>query len=218
MESVVIIIYHPDEQISTAIGEALISGPDSGIYGKYASSTDFRQAVMDQSPDAVIVGLGDGIQGEIETTRYLRRQLPSLAVIFTVMQDDNTHLLMAMKAGGAACIPETATPEIWQDECGAVLDGRRPIVNDLLRPDIAALVLGEFEAPSRLRDLQNDILISLLPAETELLLSIAAGNAVSHSNDDLNLMMRKLRSILLKLIANTDIAALLEEYTRLTTS
>lgn len=218
METAVIIIYHPDEQVSTAIGDALIGGPYSGIYGKFDSSADFRQAVLNQVPDAVIVRFGDRVDEEIETARYLRRHIPSLAVIFTVNQLDNARLLSAMKAGAAACIPEQADPETWRSECGAAMAGEWPITNDLRRQEMAALVLGEFEAPSRLRDLQNDILANLLPAETELLLGIAAGNAVPQSEDDYELMMRRLRSILFKLISNTDIAALLEEYTRLTTS
>ena len=217
MEPTVIMIYHRDEGINEAIAQALVEEPDFGIIAKYNNTTDLRRVVTSQLPDLLIMGFTEESTSELDTARYLRRHIPSLALIFTVTQEDDKHLLMVMKAGAAACVPETIPAEGWRQVVEAVVDGQWPIADQLLRPEIAALVLTEFEAPSKLRDLQNDILTNLLPSETELLLGIAAGNVTGHADIPLEPIRKSLRSIVHKLTSNNDIAMLLVEYDNLIT-
>ena len=152
------------------------------------------------------------------STRYLRRHMPSLAVILTVDKMDDQKLLECLKVGAAACVSGTdymMYGTMWQSVVSAVAEGQEPIIEAVLRPEVATLVLSEFEAPSKLRDLQNNVLTKLLPPETELLLGIAAGNVINNPNTEMTSVVKRLHSIVHKLVMNADVTIILEDYRKL---
>ena len=216
MDGTIVIINHPNKRVSREIAGALLESQDSGIIGEYGDAADFKQTVITQSPDILISSIGDKSYLNFDTARYLRRHLPSLKIIVVVDSENAAGMVMAMKAGAAACVPETAPPALWKAILTELDDGRWPIIDELLRPEVANLVLADFEAPSPLRDLQNDILTKLLPPETEMLLGIAAGNGIEYSRSDIELINKQLRAVVHKLMSNNDVTLLLAEYTKIT--
>lgn len=211
MEPIKIIIDIANKNFTMNIVRALATDPDFGVSGAAEQGPADLDDILNQLPDIVIMSIDERRRNGLISARYLRRQMPSLSVVLTSEQLDDQKLLECIKAGAAACVPGTVFVMMWQSVMGAVAEGDEPILETLYRPEIAALVLSEFEAPSKLRDLQNHVLTKLLPAETELLLGIAAGNAINHPDTTVAQIKKRLRSIVHKLVMNTDVAHILDE-------
>ena len=149
-----------------------------------------------------------------DTTRRIKRSLPSVSVILIMEKADNTQLFLAIKSGASACLTKNSDPDYLLDIIRVVSQGSHPAIDTLLQADIATMVLAEFEDMAAISAELDDFLAPLGPKESELLQSIITGKTIEQMSVELDTneenIRRTLRHILSKLIANDQSRTLFE--------
>ena len=127
---------------------------------------------------------------------------------------NNEQLFSAMKSGVSACLTKNSDPEYLLDIIRVVAQGSVPVIDSLLIPEIASLILAEFEEVAKLNAQLDDLLAILSAKETEILKSIADGKTIEQITAEVDLneenLRRNLRTILNKLVANEQSQTLFE--------
>ena len=116
-------------------------------------------------------------------------------------------LLILMRQGLVA-------PEYLVDIVRKVVEGGRPVVEQMLSPGLASRVLAEFESWFALNEQFKYLLIPLSPDETKVLRCIAAGNSLEQAavelSSDNNTVRHQLAMIIDKMVANDRSLAVLK--------
>ena len=144
------------------------------------------QAVIDASPEIVLI---DGVlpaPAGFETISRIRRELPSAAIIVLVAIEDRDTLFAAIKSGAAAFLGTKVSPDELVATIRGVAAGGYPI-NDLVATNklVAARVLDEFRTLLGHDPAAAAVFRPLSPREFEVLDQIARGM----SNKDASLAL-----------------------------
>jgi len=149
-----------------------------------------------------------------EIARRIKRSLPSVAVVLTTDKKENERLFSALRSGASACLTKDIDPDFLLNTIRVVAQGNIPLAEELLKPELAALVLTEFEDLAILNQQVDNLLAGLAEKESQILSSIAAGNSLEQVTARLDIneeaVRRNLRLILNKLVANDQARAIIE--------
>jgi DNA-binding NarL/FixJ family response regulator len=182
---------------------------DIDVIGEATSSDDALKAMQANPPDVAVLNANHEDFAGIRATRYLRQNIPSVAVLLLIDSRNDEYLFQAMKSGARACLTKEADPVEMIDTIRAVAQGSQPIAEAMVIPEIASRTLAEFEQFAAMGKQVDNLLPTLTQGETDLLRRIAQGSAVEQVARGLNIgredMSQHFGRILVKLVTNDHI-------------
>ncbi len=193
----------------------ILSGEDDfEVIGETTNNEDAFTHITANPPNIAVLSMHNGKYDGPEITCRIKRSLPSVAIILIMEKANNDLLFLAMRSGASACLTKNSDPEYLLDIIRVVSQGSLPILESLLIPEIASKIIADFEESSQLSSQLDNLLAALSHQESEILKSIASGNAIEQVAGDLDMteesIRRNLRSILNKLVANDQSRTLFE--------
>lgn len=162
-------------------------------------------------PDLVLMDVQlPGVTG-LQVGGALRRQRPSVALIFLSMHVDDERLFAAIRAGAAGFLTKDTDPSEILGAVHAVLRGDNLLQQEVLsNPRLAQRVLGEFRSLNR--DGVGDPESQLSPREVEVLDCLVMGQSNKEIGDALFITEQTVKnhmtSVLRKLQVDDRVAAL----------
>lgn len=179
---------------------------DIEVIGEATDNEEALAFIETNPPNVAIFNADRGKPSGIEITRRIKQNLPSVSVILIMDSDSEEQLFSAMKSGASACLTKEIDPEEMVNIIRKVAQGGYPIIEGLLRPGLASLVLDEFEAFSSMSEQVDNLLARLTRGEAEILRRIADGNSIEQVSQALGIsepaIRHQLDLILSKLVAN----------------
>ena len=179
---------------------------DIDVIGEATSSEEALKAIQAHPPRVAVLNADHEDSAGIRVTRYLRQNLPSVAVVLMIDSKDEEHLFQSMKSGASACLTKEVDPVDMIDTIRLVAQGKQPVAEAMLLPGIATRVLRDFDQFTALSAQVGGLLPTLTNAETEVLRRTAQEGsiqqivqALSMSREDIG---EHLQRILTKLATN----------------
>jgi two-component system response regulator DevR len=214
MEKAKVFLSDPQVLFREGIHFILSGEDDFEVIGETTNNEDAFTHMTANPPNIAVLSMHNGKYDGPEITYRVKRSLPSVAIILIMEKANNDLLFSAMKSGASACLTKNSDPEYLLDIIRVVSQGSYPILDSTFIPEIASMILAEFEQMSTLSAQLDNLLASLAPKETEILNSISSGNTIEQITTQLDLteenLRRHLRSILNKLVANAQSQTLFE--------
>jgi len=214
MEKVKVFLSDPQVLFREGIHFILSGEDDFEVIGETTSNQEAFTLIESNPPNIAVLSMQDAKTSGAEITRRIKRNFPSVSVILTLDKKDEDNLFAAIKSGASACLTKDTDPEYLLDIIRVVAQGSQPIMEDLLLPELASMVLAEFEDMAALNEQIDNLLANLTPKETQVLTNIAAGNTIEQVAAKLDVneetIRRNLRLVLNKLISNEQARAVIE--------
>lgn len=214
MEKAKVFLSDPQVLFREGIHFILSGEDDFEVIGETTNNEDALTHIVANPPNIAVLSMHNGKYDGTEITLRIKRSLPSVAVILIMEKADNGLLFSAIKSGASACLTKNSDPEYLLDIIRVVSQGSLPAIEALLIPEIASLVLNEFNEMAALNSQFDNLLASLAPQEIEMLNAIAAGKTIEQVTVELDTneenIRRNLRLILSKLVANDQSRMLFE--------
>ncbi|MFC1915935.1 response regulator [Chloroflexota bacterium] len=187
---------------------------DMEVIGEDVGSEQALAFIEANPPQVAILNANHDKLSGVEVTHRIKQNLPEVSMILILDSDNEEQLFTVMKSGASACLTKDVDPEVVVNTIRQVAQGKQPISEALLRPEITTRVLDQFEVSSSLGKQVANLLGHLTTSETEILRHIADGSSKEQVIEKLGMsegvMGNKLRSILHKLVANDHKLMLLE--------
>ncbi|MBA7698039.1 Transcriptional regulatory protein DegU [subsurface metagenome] len=192
-----------------------LSGEDDfEVIGESTSNEEAFAGIEANPPNIAILSMTDAQVSGAEITRRIKRNFPSISVILTLEKKEEEQLFTAIKSGASTCITKDTDPEFLLDIIRVVAQGSYPIMEEILLPGLASMVLADFEELTAVNEQLDNLLGSLTPKEIQVLTTIAADNTIEQVAEKLDIteeaIRRNLRLVLNKLVSNEQARALIE--------
>ncbi len=214
MEKTKVFLSDPQVLFREGIHFILSGEDDFEVTGETTSNEETLVHVAATPPNVVVLSLKDPKINGAAATRRIKRDLPTTQVIITATEKEDEAVFSAIKSGASACITKDTDPEYLLDIIRVVAQGSQPIIDEVLSPGVAGMVLAEFRDIATLNEEINHLLASLNEREVALLNSIVAGNDTEQIAEKLGMteeiIRRNLRLIVSKLVSNEQSRALIE--------
>ncbi len=161
---------------------------DFEVIGEATNSEDALNFIRTNPPKVAVLNTDHKeLGGGITVSRHIKRDLPAVALILIMDNYDEEQLLSVLKSGASACLTKDADPDELISTIRTVAQGNKPIGDELLRPEIASRVLGEFEEFASMNEQLENLMASLTPGEAELLSQIAQGSSIEQICQAMNI-------------------------------
>jgi DNA-binding NarL/FixJ family response regulator len=214
MEKTRVFLSDPQVLFREGIHFILSGEEDFEVIGETTGNAEAFTMIAANPPDIAILGMTDIQINGPEICRRVKRSLPSVSVILTTQKKEEEQLFSAIRSGASACITKDTSPEVLLDIIRVVAEGESPIVEELLAPSLAGMVLSEFEDMAALSEQLENLLAGLSPREGQVLSAIAAGSGAEEAAARLNIseeaVMHDLGQVLNKLVANDRARSIIE--------
>ena len=214
MEKAKVFLSDPQVLFREGIHFILSGEDDFEVIGETTNNEDALTHIVANPPNIAVLSMHNGKYDGTEITLRIKRSLPSVAVILIMEKADNGLLFSAIKSGASACLTKNSDPEYLLDIIRVVSQGSLPAIEALLIPEIASMVLNEFDEMAALNTQFDNLLANLAPKEIEMLNAIATGKTIEQVAVELDTneenIRRNLRLILSKLVANDQSRTLFE--------
>ncbi len=214
MDKIKVFLSDPQILFREGIHFILSGEEDFEVTGETTGNEEAFSLIEANSPNIAILSMNDPKASGPDITRRIRRNLPS---VFTVLTTDNKEpekLYAAIKSGASACITKDTEPEHLLDIIRVVAQGSLPLMEELLTPGIATMVINEFEDLAELNQQFDNLLARLTPKEQQILAVIASGSGMEQLTAKLDMnedtIRRNIRLIFNKLIANDQARSVIE--------
>ena len=206
MEKIKVFLSDPQVFFREGIHFILSGEDDFEVTGETTGNEEAFSLIEANSPNIAILSMYDPKIDGAEITRHIRRNVPSVAVILILDKKEPEKVFAAVKSGAGACMTKDSEPEYLLDILRVVAQGSLPIIEELLTPAIASLVLAEFEDLAAINKQFDNLLANLTPKETQILNAIAASGKIDQVAAKLDMnedtIRHNTRLILNKLVAN----------------
>jgi two-component system, NarL family, response regulator DevR len=214
MEKVKVFLSDPQVLFREGIHFILSGEDDFEVTGETTSNEDAFTHIETNPPNIAILSMLDPKADGPEITRRIKRNLPLVYVILTMEKKEVDKVFAAMKSGASDCLTKDTEPEHLLDVIRVVAQGNYPILEELLTPGLASLVLAEFEDLAAINAQFDNLLANLAPKETQILTSIVGGNNIQQIAAKLEMneetIRRNLKFVLNKLVSNEQARAVIE--------
>ncbi|MBN1692122.1 MAG: response regulator transcription factor [Dehalococcoidales bacterium] len=201
-------VFLSDQQVLFREGiHFILSGEDDfEVTGETTSNEEAYSFIQANPPNIAILSMHDVKTDGAEITRHIRRNVPSVSVILITDKKEPEKLFSAIKCGASACLTKDTEPEHLLDIIRVVTQGSLPIIEELLTPAIASLVLNEFEDLDTINKQFDDLLANITPKEKQVLNAVATNGEMEQLTSKLDMsedtIRHSLRLILNKLVSN----------------
>jgi DNA-binding NarL/FixJ family response regulator len=214
MEKVKVFLSDPQILFREGIHFILSGEEDFEVTGETTSNEEAFTLIEANPPNIAVLSLADKKTSGPDIARRIKRSQPSVAVILTMEKKEDETLFEAMKSGASACLTKDSEPELLLDTIRVVSQGSIPMVDDLMTPGLAAMVLAEFDNLDALDEQMNNLMARLTQKEEQVLGSLAAGGSPEEAAAKLSItedtVRRHLRLTLSKLVANDQAQMVIE--------
>jgi len=179
---------------------------DIDVIGETTGSEEALTEIQANPPRVAVMNADHDDFAGVRATRYIRQNIPSVAVLLTIDNTSEEHVFQTMKSGANACITKDTDPADLIDIIRMVAQGRQPIADMMLIPGIATRVLKEFEQFGTMSEQVNNLLPGLTGIETDILRSIVQAGSADQVTRAINMSIDEigehLKRILAKLVSN----------------
>jgi len=212
-EKIKVLLSDPQILFREGIHFTLSGEEDFEVIGEVTSNEEVLAFIDTNPPNIAVLNMRNGKLDGPSATRIIKRNYLSVAVMLVSEIDDTELIFSALKSGASAFLTKDTDPDYLLDLIRVVAQGSQPIIESLLRPELASRVTQEFEAIAPLSEQLNNMLARLSPREAEVLGSIAAGKEIEQIATSLGIneetVRRQLRIVVNKLVANDQSQALI---------
>lgn len=172
---VLIVDDHPFFRVG--LRRVLSSDERIAVIGEASNGYEALHLVEVERPDLVIMDVQlPGVTG-LQIANALRRQAPSIAIIFLSMHVDDDRLFAAIRAGALGFLTKDTEPAVIIESVMAVLHGENLLRQSVLgSPALAQRVLREFRMMGQ-NGVPTDPGVTLSPRELEVLDCLIIGNS-----------------------------------------
>ena len=206
MEKIKVFLSDPQVLFREGIHFILSGEDDFEVTGETTGNEEAFSLIEANPPNIAILSMHDTKSDGSDITRRIRRNMPSVFVILITDKKEPEKLFAAIKSGASACLTKDTEPEHLLDIIRVVAQGSLPIMDELLTPALATMVLTEFEDLTALNEQFDNLLANLSPKETQILSIIAAGSNIEQIAVKLDMnedsIRRNIRLIMNKLVSN----------------
>ena len=149
---------------------------DLVVTGEATNNTEALDLIMKNPPRIAIININHNDFSGVNLTLSIRQNLPYVSVVLVMDTDDINYLYSAVKCGASACITKDIGPDELVSLVRKIAEGAELMNQVILRPDIANLIIDDFNNFSQMNDKVHGLLASLSMSESEILSNISAGN------------------------------------------
>ncbi len=179
---------------------------DLDVIGETTDNQEALDFIINNPPRIAILNANNSELTGVNLTRKIQQNYPQVSVILVMDTDNEEQLYDALKCGASGCVTKDIDPDKLIKLIRDIAGGAEPIVQALLRPEIAPRVIDEFDNFALLNKEVDNLLASLSARENEVLRRIADGDtfedistALGINEDTIN---RELGVIWKKLVSN----------------
>lgn len=214
MEKIKVILSDPQVLFREGI-HFILSGEDEfEVIGETTGNEEALNLIENNPPDIVFLSMQDVKYPGPEITRRLKRSLPSVSIVLIMDKKEEGKLFDAIRSGASACLTKDTDPENLLDTIRVIADGNRPIMEDVMIPGLASMVLAEFEDIATMNAKLDNLLATLSTKEEQILSDIIDGNSIEQIayklETDGDGIRQHLGTVISKLISNDQSRALIE--------
>jgi len=192
----------------------ILSGEDDfEVTGEATNNEEAFAYIEANPPNIAVLNIKDQKVSGTEIIRRLKRRFPAISAIVTIEEKDKEQLFEVIKSGASAYLTKDTDPEHLLDIIRLVSQGNLPIIEELLKPEMAARALEEFEGLNSINARMDNLMAVITEKETQLLRDIAGGNSIAQAAAKMNIDEEAVRTniklILNKLVANDQTQAVI---------
>jgi DNA-binding NarL/FixJ family response regulator len=193
----------------------ILSGEDEfEVIGETTGNEEALNLIENNPPDVAFLSMQDDKFPGPEMTRRLKRNLPSVSVVLITDKKEEGKLFDAIRSGASACLTKDMAPETLLETIRVIADGKLPIMEDVMMPGLASMVLAEFEDIATMNEKLDNLLATLSTKEEQILSNTIDGNDIEQIayklETDGDGIRQHLGTVINKLIANDQSRALIE--------
>ena len=206
MEKIRVFLSDPQVLFREGIHFILSGEDDFEVTGETTNNEEAYSFIETNPPNIAILSMHDAKIDGAAITCHIRRNIPSVTVILIMDKKEPEKIFDAIKCGSSACLTKDTEPDHLLDVIRVVSQGSLPIIEELLTPAIASLVLNEFEDLDTINKQFDNMLANLTPKEKQVLNAIATNGQMEQLTSKLDMsedtIRHNLRLILNKLVSN----------------
>jgi DNA-binding NarL/FixJ family response regulator len=213
METIKIFLSDPQVLFREGMHFTLSGEEDFEVIGESTGNEEAFTEIASNPPNIAVLSFRDSKMDGPVTTQRIKRNFPSILVVLVLEKDNAEQIFIAMKSGAVACINKDIDPDYLLELLRVISQGSQPIIDSLLMPELAAMVLKYFQDLVELDEQLENMLAHLSPGEVGTLGCIADGNNLEQCITKLNTtegtIRGQLRGIVSKLVANEQARSLI---------
>jgi DNA-binding NarL/FixJ family response regulator len=214
MDKIKVFLSDPQVLFREGIHFILSGEDDFEVTGETTGNEEAFTLIEANTPNIAILSMNDPKISGPDITKRIRRNMPSVFVVLTADKKEPDKIFSAIKCGASACITKDTEPEHLLDIIRVVAQGSLPLMEELLTPAIATLVIAEFTDLDEINQQFDNMLAKLSAKEQQILAAIAAGGTIDHltATSDMNeeTIRRNIRLIFNKLVNNEQSRSVIE--------
>jgi DNA-binding NarL/FixJ family response regulator len=214
MEKVKVFLSNPQVLFREGIHFILSGEEDFEVTGETTGNEEAFSLIEAAPPNIAILSVQDPKANGPDITRRIRRNMPSVYVILITEKKEADLVFSAIKCGASACLTKDTDPEQLLNIIRVVAQGSLPIMDDLFTPDLASLVIAEFQNTKAFNEQFDNLLASLTSKEIQILTAISVGGTIEQVTAKLDMnedsIRHAIRLILNKLVSNEQARTIIE--------
>lgn len=213
METIKIFLSDPQVLFREGMHFTLSGEDDFEVIGESTGNEEAFAEIESNPPNIAVLSFKDAKMDGSMTTQRIKRNFPSVSVVLVLEKDNEEQLFTTMKSGAIACINKDIDPSYLLELLRVISQGSQPIIDSLLMPELATMVLNNFQDLVELDEQLENMLARLSAGEVETLSCIADGDnleqCISKLNTTEGTVRGQLRGIVNKLVANEQARSLI---------
>jgi two-component system response regulator DevR len=214
MEKIKVFLSNPQVLFREGIHFILSGEDDVEVTGETKSNEEAYPLIEGNPPNVAILSMVDAKVDGVEITRHIRRNLTSVYVILIMDKTEPEKVFLAVKSGASACVTKDIEPESLLDIIRVVAQGSLPVMDEMLSPALASMIITEFEDLAALNEQFDNLLANITPREKQILTLLASNIKLEAIAAKLELsedtIRHSIRLILNKLVSNDQARAVIE--------
>ncbi len=214
MDKIKVFLSDPQILFREGIHFILSGEEDFEVIGETTGNDEAFALIENNPPNIAILSMNDAKAAGPDITRRIRRNFTSVFVVLTMDKKEPEKLFAAIKSGASACITKDTEPEHLLDIIRVVAQGSLPLMEELLTPAIAPMVISDFEEITALNREFDNMLAGPTTKEQQILAAVAAGGNIEQITTKLDMneetIRRNIRLIFNKLVSNEQARSVIE--------
>lgn len=155
-----------------ALADLIAEQADLEVVGQAENGVQAVEQASALLPDIVVLDIEMPVMDGVEAARLIRERLPQVRVVMLTVDDDDDHLLNAVRLGVHGYLLKDLRPEELYDQLRAVMRDENPVSALLVGRLLAALRGGD---PAQHHPSETAAKTSLSQRELEILRLVADG-------------------------------------------
>ena len=151
------IVFADDHTLMVGALEKL-AGDGYEVVGRFSDGRTLVTEVAALKPDVILLDVSMPLLNGLDAARLIKRQLPSVKLIFVTMNEDPELAAEAFRAGASAYLLKTSAPSELQTALEEVLRGRSYVTPLVTRELVGSLMTQPKARATELTPRQREVL------------------------------------------------------------